>query len=400
MTIDIQFIGPELHAEATAPLRVAFGLHFDPERSERMQRLPDFLHRIAAFERGKIVGVSGSFDFTMTTPGAEVRTAGLTMVAVLPTHRRRGVLTGMMRKHFEDARDKGLPISALWASEGSIYGRFGYGVASLAAGISLERDRAHFHRPPPRNAVFHLLDDAEARAAFPPIYDRVRPTIAGMYTRSPLWWEYRRLADDKSLQPMQRVIMEIDGKPEGYAIYRMTERLRPPGIIRTNLGVVEALATSPAATTALWRYLCDVDLVRRIEARLLTPTHPLFHLVLEPRRLRMTVEEALWVRLVDAEAALAARAFPAHDAISFALHDAFCPWNSGVYRVAEGQARRAHASPDLKLDASALGSLYLGGIGARQLADAGLVEELTPGAVDRATALFLSPRAPWCPEIF
>jgi len=169
-----------------------------------------------------------------------------------------------------------------------------------------------------------------------------------------------------------------------------------------HLAVIEAVAASPQATALLWRYLCDIDLVRTISAPCLPPTHPLLHLVTEPRRLHMTLEDAVWVRLVDVGAALSARAWYSSAAVTFALDDTFCPWNTGVYRLdgAAGQARRTDTAPDLRLDAAALGALYLGSVSLRQLADAGDVVELQGGAIERADALFHCNSAPWCPEIF
>src|SRR5262245_11906864 len=138
MAIEIAMWGPERHAEFTLPLRTAFGLLFDAERAARVQRLPEMFHRVAALDAGAIVGSAGTYRFDMTTPGGSVPTAGLTMVGVLPTHRRRGVLSQMMRRHIDEARAAGLPVSALWASEGSIYGRFGYGIASFCGSVSIE----------------------------------------------------------------------------------------------------------------------------------------------------------------------------------------------------------------------------------------------------------------------
>lgn len=401
MAIEIGLVPPERHAEFTTPLRVAFGLRFDAERAARMQRLREVSHRIGAFDGGELVGTAGAFDFTMTTPGGVVKAAGLTMVGVMPTHRRRGVLTRMMERHFEESRAAGFPISALWASEGQIYGRFGYGLASLSASISIERDRAIFRRPVPKGGELRLLDETAARASFPGVYDRVRAVTPGMMSRSELWWDFRRLGDfDKSVPPLQRVLLTIDGEPEGYALYRFTEHVTFTGICELELGVAEAVATSPAATAMLWRYLCDIDLVRRIESPLLPPTHPLLTMVTEARRLRMKVADALWVRILDADAALAARTFPARGAVTFALTDDRCPWNAGVYQIGDGRSSRTTARPELRFDAATLGSLYLGGIGAQQLADAGDIEELEAGAIERADALFRSARAPWCPEIF
>ena len=401
MTIEIRLVPPERHAEFTMPLRTAFGLRFDPDRAARMQRIPEVAHRIGAFDGDDLVGTAGAFDFAMTTPGGSVRMAGLSMVGVLPTHRRRGVLTRMIARHFEESRAAGFPVAALWASEGQIYGRFGYGLATVSAAISLERERAIFRRPAPKNGAVRLLDEEQARAPFAAIYDRVRAVTPGMLSRTDLWWDYRRLGDfDSAAPPLQRVLLTIDGQPEGYALYRFADKAPFPGILEMNLHVIEAVATSPSATAALWRYLADIDLVRRIEAHGLPPSHPLFTMVTETRRLRMRLEDGMWVRLLDAEAALAARRFPAHGAVTFELADELCPWNAGAYHVGDGRVTRTTTRPELRFDAATLGSLYLGGVTARQLADAGDIEELAEGAVDRADALFRSPRAPWCPEIF
>jgi predicted acetyltransferase len=401
MSIHIELVGAEQHDAFTRPLLTAFGLRFDSDRAARSCALPELVQRIAAKEGDKIVGSAGGFLFEMTTPGGSVPISGLTMVGVLPTHRRRGVLSSMIRKHFDQARDNGQPVSALWASEGSIYGRYGYGVASLSGSISIERDRAAFKRPAPREGELRLLDEKEALAPFREVWERVRPTVPGMLSRSDAWWANRRLGDfEKGPLSLQRAALYLDGRPEGYAIYRFVELMPMPGVAEANLSVVEAVATSPRATAALWRYIFDLDLVRRIEAPLLNAAHPLFHMVAEPRRLRMQVGDAVWVRLVDAAAALGARAFAPRGAVAFKLDDAFCPWNEGVYRIEDGRASRWEGAPDLRFNASALGSLYMGGVTARQLADAGEIEELSEGAVDRADALFRWPRAPWCPDIF
>lgn len=401
MTIEIALFPPERHGEFTGPLLNAFGLPFDAERAKRVTQLGAIHHRIAALDDGHIVGSAGAYRLSMTTPGRLVPAAGLTMVAVLPTHRRRGILTSMMRRHFEEAHENGMPVSVLWASEGQIYGRFGYGLGSWTGVVSIERAHARFKRPLPQPGRFRFVDEREAVEKFAAVYERVQPHTPGMLVRSPAWWDVRRLYDyDKSAPPLQRVLLEIDGKPEGYAIYRLSNKMVPFGIVQSNLVVTEALGASANATWQVWRYLVDMDLAARIEAPLLSPSHPILHMLDEPRRIHMEIEDGLWVRLVDAEAALNSRSYPAHLSLTFALHDAFCPWNSGVYRVADGRVERSQASPDIKLDASALGALYLGGTTARHLADAGDLDELTPGAVDRATLLFRSPCEPWCPEMF
>ena len=180
MTIEFALVGPERHEEFSGPLLTAFGIRFDPERAARSKRLPELVQRIAAFDGEKVVGSAGGFRFEMTTPGGTVAMSGLTMVGVLATHRRRGILTRMMRLHLEEARDHGQPVSALWASEGSMYGRYGYGLASLNGVMSLERERAVFKRPASQEGVLRLLDENEAREPFRDVYERLRPSVPGM----------------------------------------------------------------------------------------------------------------------------------------------------------------------------------------------------------------------------
>jgi predicted acetyltransferase len=311
-----------------------------------------------------------------------------------------------MRHHLDEARARGKSVASLFATEGSIYGRFGYGVASLAGGIALDRDRSAFVGEPgaAAGARFRLLDHDAAARAFPPIWERVRLTTPGMLSRSDGWWRSRRMFDAEWMRagrpPLLRVLCEIDGRPAGYALYRLGTKNEHDAVVGS-LDVVEAIGDSPAATRAIWRYLCDTDLVRTISAELLPIDHPLLHLLAEPRRLAMRLGDAVWIRLVDVAAALSQRGWEAEGPpLTLGVSDAFCPWNQGSFRLADGKATRTDAAPDLSLDVAALGSTYLGGFGFTRLADAGRVVEHTKGALLRADALFRSARAPWCPEIF
>jgi predicted acetyltransferase len=249
------------------------------------------------------------------------------------------------------------------------------------------------------------VSESAALETFPAIWERAQAEIPGMLSRSPAWWNIRRLSDPEWVRagngPLQRVLVEVDGKPEGYALYRIRpgwDRAAPVGV----LVVVEAIGASRAGTRAVWRYLFDIDLAARIEAAHLSFDHPLFFLLADPRRLHYSAYDTLWVRLVDVEAALAARAYGARDSIVIEIEDPLCPWNAGRYRVDGGERRamRTNDAPDLGLAVDALGSAYLGGVTFAQLFDAGRVEERVPGAVARADALFRAARAPWCPELF
>jgi predicted acetyltransferase len=180
----------------------------------------------------------------------------------------------------------------------------------------------------------------------------------------------------------------------------MTQSWDRQGVNTGSIDVREAIGVSPAATRAIWRYLLDMDWVSQLHAWFLPMDHPLFLLLADPRRLRLTVRDTLWIRLIDVAAALTARAYGDADAIVLELTDGFCPWNAGRWRVGNKRVERTSDAPDLRADVTALASAYLGGFSWRQLAAACRVEELRPNALTRADALFRTDVAPWCPELF
>ena len=155
-----------------------------------------------------------------------------------------------------------------------------------------------------------------------------------------------------------------------------------------------------AALAELWRYLLDIDWVASISSWLLPPDHPLFFVLAQTRRMRYRLGDGLWVRLVDVGAALSGRTYPEDGELVFDVRDSFCPWNEGRWRLAGGAAERTNADADLALDVATLGAAYLGGIRFAQLAQGGRVEELKPGAIERADGIFRHGLHPWCPEIF
>src|SRR5262249_28409116 len=146
----------------------------------------------------------------------------------------------------------------------------------------------------------------------------------------------RALADPdwrrRSGGEMQCAVLECDERPRAYALYRVNWAI-DHGVPNTALDVVEAVGDSPEATRAIWRFLLDVDLISRVRASLLPVDHPLLLLVAEPRRLRASVRDGLWVRLVDVAAALSARSYAASGSVVVEVVDEFCPWNQGRWRV-------------------------------------------------------------------
>ena len=359
----------------------------------------------AAFDDGRIVGGAGAFPFEMTVPGGVVPCAGVTVVGVLPTHRRRGLLSRMMRAQLDDVRERGEPIAALFASEETIYGRYGYGLASLRQEARLAGDRRAL-RPgiPPRSGSVRLVDEQEAGRVFPRLYNRVRRTTPGFFGRSRDWWQLRRISDlperGGDAGPLNCALAEHDGRPVGYALYRIGQKEEESGW-RRRLIVVEALGVDAVGTREIWRFLLEVDWIHEVRASLLSVDHPLFHLVARPDSLKLRTETGLWIRLVDVGAALSARRYAADGRTTFEVVDGFASWNQGTWTLEGGVARRSRRRPDLRLDVNALGAAYLGGVSFGRLASAGLVEEVARGGLERADAIFapIGP-APWCPEIF
>jgi predicted acetyltransferase len=373
---------------------------------ERMQRFVDQmgLDRMhAAWSNGTVIGGAGAFTFNLSVPGGDLATAGVSVVGVYPTHRRRGVLRALMRAQLDDAHERGEPLAALWASEETIYGRFGYGLASFCGEISLAREYTTFAQPVEPEGTLRLLQPDDALETIPPVFERVREQWPGMFSRNRLWWENREVDDPEDRRegggPKRWVAYERDGAADGYAVYRHKPGFEQ-GTSTGELRVLEALGATPAALRDLWGYLLAVDWVATVKSYLVPPDHPLFLLLATPRRMRYRMGDALWVRLVDIGPALSGRQYSADGAIVFEVADDFCPWNEGRWKLANGVAERTSDEPDLKLPVQSLGSAFLGGVSFAELARAGRVEQLRGGAIGRADALFRWDRHPWCPEIF
>lgn len=383
------------------------GQYFGPppteERAARFLRNLELERMLAAWSDGTVVGGAGAFAFDLSVPGGSVACAGVTLVGVQPTHRRRGVLRAMMRAQLDDARERGEPLAALWASEERIYGRFGYGVASLQGEISLPRERGGLALPHAERTRPRFVDADEALEVFPPLWEALRAERPGVFARTGDWWESRVVADPEDRReagmPKRFVVFEGEDRVEAYAVYR-TRPGWEGGVSVGKLTVIEAIAATPQGLRDAWRFLLDVDWIETIEAYLLPIDHPLFLLLAEPRRMRFRAGDGLWVRLVDVGAALSGRGYAADGRVVFEVADAFCPWNEGRWKLEGGEAARTDEEPDLRLDVAALGSAYLGGFTFAQLRRALQVEELREGGVARADRMFRTDIAPWCPEIF
>ena len=376
----------------------------DDESAQRFAGNLPFERMHAAFDGDRIVGGAGAFPFELTVPGGTVACGGVTVVGVLPTHRRRGILTAMMRAQLEDIRERGEPIAALWASEEVIYRRYGYGLASLSCEMALPSGYASLREPRDDRAAVRIVPLEESKDVFAAVYDRARLRTPGMFRRTDTWWETRNLSDPPERRQgggeKNALVLELDGEPAGYALYRIHMKFES-GAAAGHVEVIEAVADGPLATRELWRVLLDMDWKATLKAYLLPIDHPLVHQLTYPRRMQLRVGDGLWVRLVDVGAALPARTYADAGAVVLELDDAFLPENAGRWRIAADTVERTEDEPDLELGIGELGSAYLGGFGFGELVRAGVVRELKDGGAARADALFRTDAPkPWCPEIF
>jgi predicted acetyltransferase len=402
MTIEIRPPAQGELRSAMEAAEAAFGEEIEDEAWERIQKLLPASRALAAFDGGRSVGLAAAYAFDLSIPGGELPCAGVTWVGVLPSHRRRGILRDFMRRQLEDVRNWGEPIAALWASEASIYGRFGYGPA--APGVAAKSNQARFALKDDKEsaAAVRLTDAEEAAGLFPAVYETVRSRRAGMLSRSETWWKELRLADPKEWRrgASQKfyAVAELDGSVGGYAIYRVKGDWED-GLPRGEVRVIEAFATSTAVERELWRFLHSIDLTVRVDVFSLDPASTLFLNVRDPRALGLRMADALWLRLVDLDAALRARSYKTAPSLVLEVTDDLCPWNAGRYRVGDDPGPTEDTA-DLALDVADLASAYLGAFDFNRLVHAGRAEERSEGAAETATLLFRTDLPPYCPEVF
>lgn len=371
---------------------------FEPERS------------LAWVDDGAIVATAGAYTRDITVPGGPRPMAGVTVVSVQPTHRRRGLLTGMMRRQLTDLHEQERePIAVLWASEGGIYGRFGYGPAARQLFWQGRKDTLRLRAGTPTGSGRVVLASPEqARPHEMAVHEALRAVTVGMVSRNDRWWD-RRLADPEhhrgGVSPRRHALhTEQDGSVTGFATYTTKQDWSPSaGVAQGTVDVGDLMATTPTAHAALWSFLAGLDLHPHLTRGLAPLDDPLAQLLADPRALTPTVTDSLWVRIVDVGRALSSRTYRVPVDVVLEVRDEFCPWNSGTWRLA-GDASgavcaRTTDAPRLSLSAADLGAVYLGGPTLAHVASAGRVDG--PAATVSAVSLaFSGEREPWCPEIF
>jgi predicted acetyltransferase len=370
--------------------------------------LLEFDRSLGAFAGKAIVGTAAALTFELTVPGATADAAGVTIVTVHPAYRRRGILSAMMGRQLADLHEHGEPIAVLRASEASIYGRFGYAVASRELSLELSRSSTVLVPDAPRTGslTVELDDPGTVRAQLAEVYEAVRPGLPGFIGRNEAAWaELRHDPENRrGGASAKRAALVRDGDGvRGYALYRVRSKWiddLPAGLVE----VEELITTGPAATAALWGHVLDLDLTATATAGGRPLDDPLLPMLADPRRARARIRDGLWLRLVRIGDALAARRYAAPVDLVLEITDERCPWNAGRWRLA-GDDTGATCAPttdpaDLRADTTVLAAAYLGDPVLGGYAGTGRLSELRPGALRRlAAAMGWSPN-PWCPHHF
>lgn len=387
----------------------AYATPIPPHRNDLYRGTAELDRSLGVFDGDLLVGTAAVCSFTMTVPGGPIPVAGVTAISVLPSHRRRGILSSLMTRQLSDLHEKGEAVAALYASEAAIYGRFGYGRATDSLTFRIPTASAAFapHAPVDPALRLRIARPAEERPLLEKIFDAVLERRPGMYARTPARWNMvltDHSADQHGAGPLRAVVVEDGSGPRGYALFRIRPGFDDHDIPNGELRVRELFALDPAAYALLWRHLLDRDLVSHVTAGGRPSDDPLIHLLAEPRRLGALWSDELWVRVVDVERALPARRYAAPVDVVIEVEDTLCPWNARRWRLTAGPSGAVcipTGDPaDLTLPVSALGAAYLGGRGLMPLSAAGVVRESREGAARELSAAMRWDPAPWAGLLF
>jgi predicted acetyltransferase len=424
------------------PSRQAFNTDWSAANMARLDEMVSEPERtLAAFDGDQIVGSAVAYSFGLTVPGGDVPAAGVSSVAVLPSHRRRGILSALMTRQIDDVLGRGEPVAALFASESAIYQRYGYGPAVAEQRYVINCRVARFRERPEAAApasdaapaadagarpgaargtgpvTLRIAEPASALRQMAEVYEAVRPTRPGMISRTAAWWDLAVSDPEfarRGRSPLLSLIAEDDSGPRGYALYATKDDWDADGIADGAMVVHELFSADPAAYAALWADLLSRDLVTTARTYRRPVDDPLPFLLTESRQVRARQSDGLWIRLVDLPAALAARRYLRPVDLVIEVTDALVPANAGRWRLraaaaertwqaadgGEAICERTTADADVALDVSALGAAYLGGTRLSALAGAGQIAELRHGAVAELSSAMSWDPAPWAPIMF
>lgn len=360
----------------------------------------DWFRPQAAFVDGKIAGGSAIVSVEVTLPGGrQVPLGGVTSTGVLPTYRRRGLLRKIMSAMLDDCRQRGEFLAGLSASEGTIYGRYGFSPATFQQRWEARRTDVSFRTEFTDPGSLELVDGAVAAAVWPVLHEQVRAERVGEISPLPGKWDGLAAAGlpaDGSGPAHHLVHRNAAGDVDGAALFRLPWAPDPSQVGVLQVESFEALTLD--AYRALWGLLLDFDLTKRVVAAKRPVDEPLRWMLTNPRALKPTrSRDNLWLRILDVQAALEARTYAGTDSLVLDVSDDL--YGAGRWRLDAGPdgatcTAAAGESADLSLSVNELGTLYLGGVTASVLAYAGRIAAHTPSAVSRLDALLRPDRAP------
>ncbi|GGZ20047.1 GNAT family N-acetyltransferase [Streptomyces nitrosporeus] len=344
-----------------------------------------------ALEGGHVVGTAAAASFTVSLPGGSTTPcAGIRWVSTLPTHRRRGVLSALVRHQLDDFRKRGEAVAVLWASQAAVYTRYGFGLATTSVDTNVT-PRAPF-LPVIAYDPVHYADTSDLTGLLGPIYRRAQQTRPGLLSRSEGWWQHL------TADPETRWVIHQDANGiEGYLAYQPEPEGWTDSGPSQRLHVVELISTTPRAEASLWRFALDLDLTSTITAKRRPTDDALPWMLADVRHARHEHRDGMWLRIIDLPAALTARTLSTvpEAALRIQVADATCPWNDGTWSLGTGTCTRTTAAPDVSLDTADLASCYLGAESLTALAHAGRVVQHTSGGIARLATMLGTDRAPW-----
>jgi predicted acetyltransferase len=357
---------------------------------------------VGAFVAGQLVGTADATTSRLTLPGgATVSHAAVSHIGVLPSFTRKGIATDLVRHQLRDFAARGEVVATLRASEATIYERYGYAVASSVQSVEVQTARAALRPDVGAGGPVRLLDAAEAWDVLPQIYAGNRPSRPGTVDRPGVWWQSLRLRTESLSGASYVAVHGEPGSESGFARYRPIDTETWFVSDQRTIVVEDFFAPTTDAYLGLLRFLLGLDLVDRVTFWMLPVDDPLPWLLLDRRAVRVAaVFDETWLRVVDAQEALAARRYAGDGAVTLAVHDPLLPNNSATFTIAGDGAEKTDRPPQLHVGIEGLGAVLLGGSTWRSLAVAGLARADDPAALAVADQLFAVSAAPYAGFFF
>ncbi len=397
MSVEIRTVTDEEFENWSRAEARGFGAHASDEYVRIARSFAELDRTFAAYDGEEIVGTTTTRTFTITTPGGSVKLGFVDDVTVLPTHRRRGIMTRMMRAQLSQMRERGEPLAALTASESLIYERFGFGIATWVNQWKIDRRHTAMRIPPRAGGALRFISPETAREEWPQLHARARKDRVGMVHYDAGYWRFA-LGESEILRRGATEFFHVaylrGDHVAGLCSYRIWE---------SAVRVIFLLGEDAEVEAELWRFCFGIDLITEIHAFAQPTDDPLPWRLEDPRRLQMSMRDHIWLRLVDVREALVSRGYAEPGGLTLRVHDKFCPWNDALYTLegspAVSECTRSGSAPQIELGVSDLAAAYLGGVSFSTLARAGRVEEHTPGAMASADRMFRTGRSPWSLEL-